>query len=312
MNRLRFAAFTFLWVVVLLVVTELICRVVLRKVYNRSFDSSLIQENKYGNSAGLKENAEGMVWGKKFHTDELGTRKHKPVFDKKKGTWLYIGDSVTEGVGVEDSSTFASLNADEFAETNLLNYSLIGYSVADYVNVLNTVLAQDSSVELVTLFYCLNDVYGGAKTKELPVMAKQNVLGKANALLQDRYATYKLLKLLFYKNNHRYFDYDLQFYEKSDEHFANATCQLYSCDSVCKARGIYFNVVALPYRSQLETKNFLPQQMLKEFCVKHQIEFSDAAEGLLKEKSPASLYLFADEIHLSKKGHRAVAEYLSR
>lgn len=311
MNK-RFFTITIVSVCVLLLLAETASRLVLNKIYSRSFDSSLIEPNKYGSSDGLKESAVGIVWGKPFHTDERGTRKHRYSFDKQKATWLYIGDSVTEGVGVDDSCTFASLGADEFTETNLFNYSLIGYSSFDYLNVLQSVLNADNTVELVTLFFCLNDVYGGAKTDRLPVMAQQNFLGKVNTLLQDRYATYKLLKLLLYNKHQRYFDYDLQFYKNVDEHFNAAACHIYTCDSICKAQGIYFNVVVLPYRSQLETKNFIPQQMLKTFCIQHEIEYSDASVELLKEDNPASLYLFADEIHFSEKGHRAIAEFLSR
>ncbi len=312
MSKFRYWTVTFLAIVIVLVLVEIVSRFVLNRIYNRNFDKSLIENNRYGNSPGLKKNAEGMVWGKSFHTDERGARKHKTAIDSKKKTWLYIGDSVTEGVGVEDSSTFASRCADEFSETNLLNFSLVGYSMADYVNVLNTVINEDSSVELVTLFYCLNDVYAGAKMSELPEISKKNILGKLNATLQDRYATYKLMKLVFYRNNHRYFDYDLQFYKKEDKHFLEATCQLYSCDSLCKSRNIYFNVVVLPYKTQLYTKNFLPQHKLKEFCNKNEIVFSDASAFLLNEPDPETLYLFSDEIHFSSKGHRAILEYVTR
>lgn len=310
MRKLKFWALTMLSVVLLFVLVELISHLVLHKIYNRSFDSSIIEENKYITSPGLKGNASAKIWGKNFHTDERGCRKSKTGYDAKKKTWLYIGDSVTEGVGVDDSSTFASLSADEFTETNLLNYSLIGYSAADYLNVLQSVLSKDSSVELVTLFFCLNDVYGGAKTSELPVMAKQNLLGKVNGLLQDRCAAYKLIKLFFYQNSSRYFDYDLQFYTKQDEHFQQTTCYIYSCDSLCKANNIYFNLVALPYRSQLASHNFKPQTLLSDFCKTHDIDFSNAAQFLSKQADTKEFYLFADEIHFSEKGHRAIAEYL--
>ena len=87
---------------------------------------------------------------------------------------------------------------------------------------------------------------------------------------------------------------------------------LRACDSLCKARNIYFNVVALPYQSQVKDKNFAPQQLVKEFCNKDSIEYSDASEYLSKQADINSLYLFADEIHFSKKGHRAIAEFLSQ
>ncbi len=299
-------------IVVLLSVIEIISNRILRKIYNRNFDSSLVVNNKYYTSSGLKENTIGKVWGKEFYTDNFGCRKNKTAFDSKKKKWLFIGDSVTEGVGVEDSSTFSSLCSEVFTEHNVCNYSLIGYSTADYVNVLKSVLEKDSTTELVTLFYCLNDVYGSTKAKDLPIIAKQNFIGKLNGMLQNSCSTYKLIKLFFYRHSNRYFCYDLQFYEKDKVHFVQAMNDLRFCDSLCKMRNIYFNVVMLPYQSQLHDKNFVPQQLAREYCTKDSIEFSDASEYLSKQTNVNSFYLFADEIHFSEKGHKAIADFLSQ
>ncbi len=298
-------------VLLVLAAVEIISKMVLNKIYNRKFDSLLLVDNKYFTSSGLKENASGVVWGKQFNTDEKGRRKNKSAFDIKKKKWLFIGDSVTEGVGVDDTSTFSSLYAENFKDYNICNYSLIGYCTTDYVNVLSSVLQNDSNTELVTLFYCLNDVYGNSKTKDLPIMAKQNFIGKMNGLLQNTCNTYKLVKLFFYQNSNRYFAYDLQFYKKEAECFNQSMNDLRVCDSLCKAQNVYFNLVMLPYQSQLKDKNVGPQQLVKEFCAKDSIRFSDAFEYFSKQPDISSLYLFADEIHFSKKGHRAIAEFLS-
>ncbi|MDB5281787.1 MAG: hypothetical protein JWO06_862 [Bacteroidota bacterium] len=298
-------------VAVILIILEITSRFVLHKIYNRDFDSSLITEHKYFDSPGLKPNAKGLVWGKEFNTDALGGRKNKVSTQKKK--WLYIGDSVTEGVGVEDSSTFAykvSVADSQFCYENI---SMIGYSTPDYLNVLKATIASDSSLNRVTLFFCLNDVYGSAKTKDLPVMRKQNLLGKLNAILQEHYATYKLLKLYRYRNADRYFKYDLEFYSNQDKHFKEAMADVLKCDSLCKSKGIGFSLVTLPYRSQIIGKDEnerTPQKSVAEFCRAHDILFADPANHLAGLENRSSLYLFADEIHFSAKGHSALAEFL--
>lgn len=303
-----------LTVIAVMLLLEVACRVALHYLYNRGFDSALIVDNKYGASAGLKENAEGSVWGKKFTTDEFGCRKNKLAADKKKKKWLFIGDSVTEGVGVEDEETFTSLCSEELKEYSLLNCSLIGYATPDYYNVLQSYLStSDSSVELVTVFFCLNDVYGRAKTDNLPVMAKQDGVHRIAAWLQQHCATYKLIKLFMFRNADNYFQYDVALYKQNNERFEESMAYLQQCDSLCKANGIYFNVVMLPYRSQLAGNNVtnrIPQKMVGDFCARNGIEFSDATDLLAKESSPQSLYLFADEIHFSTAGHRALAKYL--
>lgn len=309
---LKRAATTLLIVLLLLAAIEVGSRIVLNRIYNRDFDSTLIAEQKYFSSPGLIPNRQSVVWGKTFSTDSFGGRKNKVAPNASKKKWLLIGDSVTEGVGVDDSSTFSSLFSVEMKDYSVLNLSLIGYSTTDHVNVLSTALQSDSSTELVTLFYCLNDVYGKSAANELPKMAKQNILGKLNALLQNRYATYRLIKLFFYQHSNRYFQYDLQFYKEQDPHFKTAMKDLFICDSLCKANNIYFSVVALPYQSQLTNKNFLPQQLIETFCKQHRIEFSNAATYLLQQPDYSSLYLFADEIHFSDKGHKAIAEFLSQ
>jgi lysophospholipase L1-like esterase len=301
-------------VAAVLILLELMCRFELKKVYNRYFDKSLIVDNKYCTSAGLKPNALGIVWGKNFSTDSFGCRIPAKPYHTKKKKWLFIGDSVTEGVGVDDSSTFAYKVSEQQDSLNIMNYSLIGYSDADYLNILKTLLAgHDTTISRVSIFFCLNDVYGNTATHDLPVMAKQNLVGRLNGFLQKYYATYKLLKLLIYQNSAAYFKYDLSFYNASNKQFTDAMQILQQCDSVCRLAGVKLDVVILPYRSQLLGKykgNTKPQQMVAGFCARNNISFYDPYSALLQAAPAASLYLFADEIHFSPTGHDAMAHFI--
>jgi len=304
----------FLVVIVLLLLLEFLSRAILNHIYNRKFDASLIVDNKYFRTPGLKENASGMVWGKPFHTDQFGCRKGPKPYSVKKKKWLFIGDSVTEGVGVDDSSTFAALTAKQVDSFNIQNYSLIGYADGEYLDVLKTLLQnQDSSIGKVTIFFCLNDVYGRNKSTDLPVMARQSMLGKVNSLLQDDYATYKLIKLFVYQNSDSYFRYDAKFYAVDNRFYVNSMSYLQQCYEVCKKAGVDMDVVILPYRSQLARKDESrrkPQNLVKEFCLNQQIPFSDPIDFCSKAQNPEDLYLFADEIHFSEAGHKMMADYI--
>jgi lysophospholipase L1-like esterase len=292
---------------------EVVSRVALSKIYNRAFDSSLIVDNKYFTSSGLKPNASGMVWGKQFTTDTNGCRT-KSYKQNRTSTlkWLFIGDSVTEGVGVEDSSTFVPLSLGSW---NCYNYSLIGYSTADYLNIIRAIVPNDTDAKKVTVFYCLNDVYSNSPKVNLPAIGKASITGKINALLQDRYFTYKLLKLFLFQNSDRYFRYDAQFYSTENPMFISSMNDLKTCDSLCKSYNTIFDVVVLPYRSQLigvNISNRKPQNAMGSFCNQAGIEFHDASAYLSKLKNPEKLYLFGDEIHFSELGHSAMKEYVVR
>jgi lysophospholipase L1-like esterase len=306
--------FTAIVVVVLLAILEIASRLILNRIYNRKFDSSLIVDNKYFKSPGLKENATGMVWGKLFHTDQFACRKGPKPYSSKKKKWLFIGDSVTEGVGMDDSSTFAAFVAAKSDSFNIMNYSLIGYADGEYLDILKTLLSNnDSSISKVTIFFCLNDVYGRNRPSELPGMMRPNLLGRINSLLQDDYATYKLIKLFFYQNSDSYFRYDSRLYVANGRLFIRSMGYLEQCNQVCRKAGVQMNVVMMPYRSQLvrnddATRN--PQNMVKEFCFKQHIPFADPIDFCSKSANPKDLYLFADEIHFSEAGHKMMTDYI--
>jgi lysophospholipase L1-like esterase len=283
-------------------------RIVLARVYNRKFDSSLIEEHKYGPTAGLKANAAGKVWGKPFHTDEMGGRKNRHN-NKGKPKLLIIGDSVTEGVGVDDTATFASIISDRLDSFDVRNVSLIGWSVNNYKDAIDTILAHDSTVAAIKLFYCLNDIYGPSKAKDLPQMGNKGMMSSINALLQDKYATYKLVKLFFYQNSGRYYDYDRELYKDSSR--VNAVVHtLESIATKCLYKSIKFDVYILPYRSQMRNKDGLPQRVLEDKLDKTYVDYHDAWANfmLITIGHSNALYLWADEIHLSPQGNAAIAD----
>lgn len=310
-SRLKYLITSLTVAVAVMFLLEVTCSIILGSIYTREFDSSLIEPNKFGSSDGLKNSVEGLVWGKAFRTDQFGGRQNEGTYNSCKGkTRLYIGDSVTEGVGIDDSSTFVSLVSKAIPTENIINYSLIGYSCYDYLNVLKSAVVLDSSISSVALVFTLNDIYGNAKSIDLPIMAKANWIGKANTFLQVRWATYKLIKLFVYQNSDAYFRYDASFYQPNNPHFKETIEVLAECDSICASHNIDFKIVALPYRSQLSSINREPQDLLRKYCKKANITFIDATDFLLKQSNFSSLYLFADEIHFSEKGHSTIAEFL--
>lgn len=294
----------------ILVVLEVAARIVLSNIYNRKFDSSLIEPGKYGATDGLKANATGTVWGKPFHTDDMGGRKHQKSKTGKKKV-LIIGDSVTEGVGVDDSSTFCNRFNDSktFAELDVRNISMIGWSTYDYRNVVDHLIGRDSSVSDIIVCYCLNDIYGKTVAADLPSIAINGFASKINGVLQDKYATYKLLKLFLYQNSDRYFKYDNALYHDT-KRLDNAVSDLAHIRDTCAVHYVRFYIMILPYKSQLSdrTQN-LPDSILADGLKKKFIHRDDLLISWPSEANYDDLYLFADEIHFSEKGHHQIGRF---
>ncbi|MBS1623360.1 MAG: hypothetical protein JST83_05035 [Bacteroidetes bacterium] len=289
----------------ILAVLEVAARIVLSRMYDRKFDSSLIEPHKYGATDGLKANASGVVWGKAFHTDEMGGRKHTK--DKKgKRKILVIGDSVTEGVGVEDGQTFANLLNDQIDSFDVRNISMIGWSTYDYRNALLQLVKTDSSIQSVYVFYCLNDIYGRSTTKELPPVGQKGWISKVNKALQNGYATYQIIKLLSYRKSDHYYQYDRAFY--LDNTRVNSVMNdLSFMKSICDEKQISFMVILMPYQSQLDGRSDdLPQKVLSQKMQDHHILYADVLKRLPDVYRMDEMYLFADEIHLSYFGHQNI------
>lgn len=302
---------TLLVTLVLLAVLEGIAAWVMHARFDRNFDHRLVVENRIGLSNGMPPDAEGRVWGFPFHTDELGWRKGPRAHRPGHRQWATFGDSVTEGVGVADDSTFSARLAMRDTGWDVVNTAHIGYATLDYVNVLDHLLATDGALHKVTVFFTLNDVYGSFNSDRLPLKEGGRSLHALNTFLKERSALYRLLKLWLLRSSDHFYRYDASFYRPDDPRFEEAMIHLERMAAACRARGIPFDLVMLPYRTQLlRADTDGPQQLVAATCARLGIPFTDLRPVLAAEPDPEGLYLYGDEIHFSDRGHRAVADAL--
>jgi hypothetical protein len=309
MNSLfKIVAVNLLVVIVLLLFAEAVSLTILKGKYHRNFDSSIIQTKKYFDSDGLKANATSNVWGKHFSTDEFGFRKTARPFNKKKKTWLFIGDSVTQGVGVDDSSNFVSLIASSIDTANVLNCSMIGWSIHDYKNAIFSLLTDTTlslNISRITIGWCMNDVYGKSKTNDLPAVGNKGWKSAVSGMLQKHYATYRLVKLYATQNSSHYYHYDKQFYSPQHPLAISAASTIDSIYDFCSKRGVNVEMLSFPYRTEIgnETK---VNPTLHNNISSLLPAINNASEAL----SPKDLYLFSDEIHYSSLGHHIIASVI--
>jgi hypothetical protein len=293
----------------ILFLSELVCVFILEKIYNRNFDTALAEKNVYETSHALKPFIQTQVWGQKFTTDSYRSRPVK--VKSKKVKRVFIGDSVLEGIGLPDSLIFTELLKSESAD--ILNLSMPGNTSKDYLSMVRCIT--DSShpefiheIKSIHIVHCLNDIYGKTSSSDLPVSIKP-FYSKISALLL-KVKIFKLIKLFVYQDSKYYYEYDAAFY--TDEAKVKETMAFYRCiDSICRQKGIELSFFILPYKSQLASNNIGPQSLMGIKFNEANISAHDLILELKKYNEKDNLYLFADEIHLSASGHKAVAEIIA-
>jgi len=292
----------------LIALIETLSYFILLKKYNRSIPDETIENGRFGNSNGLKSNLNTKIWGEAFSTDDKGSRPAKAYNKKPKKVW--IGDSVVEGVGVSDSLIFTYLLAESDSVYDYLNFAHAGNTPIDYFNTINSLIDTNSilvndSVHSFHIGICLNDINPKEKIQStLPAFIQ-----KANLLLQIS-NTYRLLKLWINRNSDGYFQYDAAMY-KDQAKVHEVIDQLVRISALCKSKNISCQFYIFPYKSQLVSGNFSPQQTLAYHMGINGLPFIDLSSYLRKGDNLHELYLFSDEIHFSAKGHKAIATSIS-
>ena len=290
----------------LLVFIELFVRLCFPFIQAQGCDKIMLQDFVYGKSMGLAPNRSGIFFGRLVHVDGNRSRRNAHRFNKKKNAWLHIGDSVTMGVGVDDDSTFSALLAQDADSINILNPSLIGYSVVDYKNVIRQLVITDGNalkITHITLFYCLNDIYGQT------FIEKPTQRYKLLEFIKTHYLTYIALKALLFDRPKALYEYDKKHYDPDGKELNQVVQELSQIQILCRLKNIDFNIVVLPYLSQLEQKN----RPTKEFNIlntalqklnQNPPAIIDASPAFDGEEEVESNYLFGDGIHFSNEGHR--------
>jgi lysophospholipase L1-like esterase len=300
---LGFTSYLVVSVLFLLITIELVVRVFFKEINFQGNQRSMFVENKYNKTFGLIPNSTGKFFGKKIDTDEYGFRKMNSPTDYEK-SWLFVGDSVTFGVGVDTKKIFPQLIQNEFRSKKIYNAAVIGYSTLNYLDLIDAFLRDHDDIEKVILFFCLNDVYGGLTLNNRNISAKE----KALSLLRSNSKFYLLLKNIFFDRSKTYTLYDIDIYKKDKsaiDKYLNAVLKI---KAKTDKSNIDFMIVILPYEYQLRMGDLkIPQVLLNNYFTKHGINTLDMYDDFTLFDSE-SYFLYGDPMHLSPLGHKIVAE----
>jgi hypothetical protein len=298
---------------ILLAVLELLTRIFVPEINLSGLDKRMLKDNVYYSSRGFVPNATGINYGFTFRTDNTGFCKYAHNHKGAKKI-LYLGDSVTMGIGVDEDSTFAGI-INNNSDTVVLNPALIGYARQDYLNIIKKLIVEQKNglqVSGVCLFWCLNDVYNFYPESTTPEIKPKGIFGAVLGFVKNNFKLFYFIKNTFTDRAKSYYLYDEQFYSPDNKLFNESISDLDQISGILKNAGIPFEVFLLPYEYQIREGIKKPQKLFKDSLLVRNIAVNDLIPVFAKQNNSKELFLYGDGIHLSNKGHRLVAEYLRR
>jgi lysophospholipase L1-like esterase len=285
-------------------------------------------EDGYGNAPGFSGRAFGVevrIDGEGFRAGRNPEQQAANFTDEV----IFVGDSVSFGVGVPDGRTFVELFAAAHPDFRTINAAVIGYSLEDYVAAVRRLLERPRPAPRhVLLGFCLNDVSPSSKAEILASLAgppasaraEGGLLARLNAFLRERSKLYLVLKSLFVDTSRGYYAADAPRYT-DHETMKRALDALEEIKRMLAARDVGFTVLILPYEYQFRapdpTTVWQPQQAVESLLERAGIDYVDlasefAAGAAMSQRRLADYYLYNDSMHLSPLGHALVADTVNR
>jgi len=250
--------------------------------------------------------------------------RDKPFKKKgKKKRFAFIGDSVSEGFGVEVENRYSDRLASLYNnEIETLNFGIAGYTTIDELEVLKTKIIP-LQPDVVILQVCFNDFADNLKQlspkkeqfqSEVPETNINTFFQKYSALYLSIAERYNYLKLIngratdLVPTQQSISEMEWQVFEKNIQAMA----------SICRTNKITFILTYIPLEVETllkdENISLIINNKIEMLSYSKGIPFINIIENFKKEEDLLSLYL--DDCHLSKSGNLLVAElmkeYLNR
>ena len=302
---------------------ELGVRVFLPEIRPIGTEKTLIDDMLFNGRGGLAQNASGLNNGALVQTNDQRTIKYEKPYNAEFPSLLFIGDSVTMGLGVEPDSSFAGRLSAQLDSTNVLNTALIGYNGTDYKAVVDSFLSVKSplkqgrkQIEEVLVFWCLNDIYRDVPLSTIPGALTRKVGAGILPFIRRHFRLYQFLKNGFFDRARSYYEHDAFYYAPVGSYYQFALKKLTEIQHICEEQEVGLQVVLLPYEYQLrrhlpiDSLN-VPQEIFKKDLHALGIPVVDGLDFMRSQAGDSKkFFLYGDGIHFSDSGHRAFTEYM--
>ena len=305
-------------------------------------DRRLFDPHKYGRTYGYKALATGEEMGALVMTDEHGFRASSRSRQSHTSEHVFVlGDSVSVGNGVEAEQTYSFLLEEKLGK-KVLNASVTGYGIVDYVEVLGHI-ADNFKPQLVIIGICLNDVSPTSQASIVAIARNReadgevapeerrypNMLVRTLRYINDNYfnfhtflglhsRTYVLLKSLATDSARDHFLAD-EFYYHDPKTIEFLSSQFTTLKRLLTDEKPLVLVI-FPYEYQLRAGSLEvlePQKIIKEAGDRAGVTiydlYDELKEYLQANRLPSkAIYLFNDPLHFNSVGHHAIAELVYR
>lgn len=270
-------------------------------------------------------NADGIIaFGEPTYTDAEGFRispyyqypSHRPAV-------LFIGDSVTFGVGVKEEDSFVGRLRRARPDLRVYNAGVLGFNTAHYFQTASYFLEHLSDIREVVVVVVLNDLDDISsrdirdylkhdQAQDMEQADKVSWLARINATLRAKSALFVWLKAAIYDASATYYAKDTAAFNESAR-FQAGMGFIEALAAKAARHHVALTVVMLPYEYQLRTPSLPrePQAQMAEYFRTHHLSFFDAYACMAGKVTSRTLYLYGDHIHLSPQGHALIAECMA-
>ena len=312
----------------LLGLAELVCRLS-PGINPRGNSRNLLVKEAFGPSKGNTKDVHGLSFGAEIVTDEFGFRidptRLEPARDS---AVLFLGDSVAFGPGVTERDSFVGHFRTALPAVRVYNSSVIGYSLPDYLHVVERFVPVHPEIKRVYLMYCLNDLSDQSatlidealstpQTSATPAGGVDTVrripgITAANFFLREHCGCI-CGSVTLTATSQRYFQADLKLDDVDDARLAALLQPISDIAALLAQRHVDFVVGLLPYEMQVRDRDPAlrrPQQRIEEYLRAHGIASIDLWMPMTATKRSRDAYLFGDPMHFSTLGHQIVFDAL--
>ena len=320
-DKIKVLSVNILIFILLLSFSEITVRIFYPRIKLPGTEKTLIKDNVYYNSPGLVPNSYGLSNGVVKYINALGFWKYKKAVKDSKRKWLFLGDSITMGLGIESDSTFPGLLNNTLPNVAVLNPSLVGYSSKDYLNIVKKLFDKGNKlgIDSVFIFWCLNDVYSNYTAIKTPEIKSNGFFNKIVIFFRNNFKLYHLIKGTFTDRQKAYYLFDEKFYNEQNPNFLKAVANLTGIKNILDKYEIKLYVVLLPYEYQLRMRNnnyLSPQKLMINVLKRKDITTLNLADYLIgyynNGGGVSDLFLFGVGIHFSIKGHKIIYSILKK